>query len=186
MNGLALVLVDVINDFEFETAEPLFAAALPAARVLKTLKERAKRARVPVLYVNDNFGKWQSDFNKLLEHCIDDDVRGRPIAQLLQPDADDYRLLKPKHSGFYSTTLSLLLDHLGAQTLVMGGFAMDACVLFTAADAFMRDKKLIIPSDGVASDSPDANQKALDIAIKVMKAEVMPAAQIDFEKLKQR
>jgi nicotinamidase-related amidase len=183
---IALLLIDVINDFEFEGAEPLFAAALPAARELAKLKQRAKAAGVPVVYVNDNFGRWQSDFGKLLQHCLEDDVRGRPIAQLLKPDEDDYFVLKPKHSGFYATTLSVLLDYLGTQLLVMGGFAMDACVLFTAADAFMRDKLIVIPSDGVAADSSEARQRGLEIATKVLDADVRKAADIDFDALKKR
>jgi len=64
-------------------------------------------------------------------HCIDDDTRGRPIVELLKPRPEDYFVLKPKQSGFYSTTLDLLLKHLGAHTLIIGGFTGDICVLFT-------------------------------------------------------
>jgi nicotinamidase-related amidase len=110
---IALILIDVINDLEFEGGEQLFRSAVRAAKNIARLKERAHRARVPVIYVNDNFGRWRSDFKRIVTHCLQDDVRGRPIAELLQPDEDDYFVLKPKHSGFFSTTLELLLEHLG-------------------------------------------------------------------------
>jgi len=87
------------------------------------LKKRAKQAGIPAIYVNDNFGRWQSDFNKQVDHCLRDDVLGRPLAELLRPEEDDYFVLKPKHSGFFSTTLELLLQHLGATTLILTGFA---------------------------------------------------------------
>src|SRR4051812_4226639 len=99
---VALLLIDMINDFEWEGAEAMFPRALAAAKAVAALRRRARQAKVPVVYVNDNFGKWRSDFRNLLEHCLNDDVRGRPIAELLRPDREDYFVLKPKHSGFHS------------------------------------------------------------------------------------
>ena len=101
---VALLLIDVINDLEFEDGEKLLKFALPMAEKIAELKRRALSAGVPVIYVNDNFGRWQSDFNKILEHCLEGDVRGRPLAEQLRPGKDDYFVLKPKHSGFFSTT----------------------------------------------------------------------------------
>ena len=131
----ALLLIDLINDLEFPGGEELLEHGLPAARCVAALKRRAKQAGVPVVYVNDNYGRWQSDFTKLVAHCLEVGVRGRPLAELLQPDEDDYFVLKPKHSGFFSTTLDVLLAYLGAKTLVMTGLTTDICVLFTANDA---------------------------------------------------
>src|SRR6185369_8583656 len=93
---VALLLIDVINDFEFEGAEALFDHALPAARNIAALKQRTDRAGIPAIYVNDNFGKWRSDFKKFVSHCIDDNTRGRPIVELLKPGPEDYFVLKPK------------------------------------------------------------------------------------------
>jgi nicotinamidase-related amidase len=179
----ALLLIDVINDLEFEGAESLLESALPMARRIAALKKRAKQAGIPVIYVNDNFGRWQSNFNKLLEHCLEEGVRGKPLAELLRPDEDDYFVLKPKHSGFYSTTLNTLLDYLGARTLILTGVAANICVLFTANDAYMRDFKLVIPSDCVASNTVEENQYALGQMEKILKAVISPSAELDLEKL---
>ena len=100
-SNVALLLIDIISDFEFEDGEKLFRYALPMARRIADLKKKAKRAGVPVIYVNDNFGKWQSNFRFLLDHALDKKVRGSKIAELLKPDESDYFVLKPKHSGFY-------------------------------------------------------------------------------------
>ena len=177
---IVLMLIDVINDFEFdEGAEDLLRFALPAARQIANLKERATSAGISSIYVNDNFGKWRSDFRALIAHCIDDDTRGRPIVELLKPNDRDYFVLKPKHSGFYSTTLDLLLQHLGARTLILTGFSADICVLFTAADAYLRDYHLIIPSDCVASQDNDENERVLHYMKRVLKADTRESATID-------
>src|SRR4051794_40781783 len=160
-SDVALVLIDVINDLEFEEGEQLLANALPMARQIAKLKERAKASGIPVIYVNDNFGRWRSDFNAQVEHCLKDDVRGRAIAELLRPDKDDYFVLKPKHSGFYSTALDTLLDYLGTKVIILTGMAANICVLFTANDAYVRDFHLVVPSDCVASNTDAENQYAL-------------------------
>jgi nicotinamidase-related amidase len=147
------------------------------------LKARAKQAGIPSIYVNDNFGRWQSDFRKLIRHCLAHDVRGKPLASLLKPDEDDYFVLKPKHSGFYSTTLDLLLTYLGVKTLVLTGIAGNICVLFTANDAYMRDYHLIIPTDCVASNTVKENNNALELMKNVLKADVRPSTELDLRGL---
>jgi nicotinamidase-related amidase len=181
---VALLLIDVINDLEFESGEELLRHALPMAERLAELKRRAKAAGVPVVYVNDNFGKWQSDFKKILAHCLEEDVRGRPVVEKLRPEEDDYFVLKPKHSGFFSTTLDILLDYLGARTLILTGVTGDICVLFTAHDAYMRDFNLVIPSDCVASNDPDENRYTLEKMRRLMDADTRPSAELDLEELK--
>jgi nicotinamidase-related amidase len=183
-SNVALLLIDVINDLEFENGEELLRHALPMAERLAALKRRAKEAGIPVIYVNDNFGKWQSDFKRILEHCLKEDVRGRPLAELLRPEEDDYFVLKPKHSGFFSTTLDILLNYLEARTLILTGLTGDICVLFTAHDAYMRDFNLVIPSDCVASSDPSENEYTLRKMQTLMDADISPSAEIDFEALK--
>jgi nicotinamidase-related amidase len=175
----ALLLIDVINDLEFEGGDQLLEFALPVAERIAELKKRCKKAGVPAIYVNDNFGKWQSDFKKLLAHCLDDDVRGKPLAKLLGPDDDDYFVLKPKHSGFFSSTLDTLLEYLQARTLFLTGIAGNICVLFTANDAYMRDFELVIPADCVASNTEQDNNNALELMKKVLKANVSPSTELD-------
>jgi len=178
---IVLLLIDVINDFEFEGAEGLFRHALPAAKNIAALKRRADAAGVPSIYVNDNFGKWRSDFRNLVSHCLDDDTRGRPIVELLRPRDEDYFVLKPKQSGFYSTTLELLLKHLNANTLIICGFTGDICVLLTACDAHLRDFHLIIPHDCVVSQDAAENERVLAYMKRVLEADVRESTRIDWE-----
>jgi nicotinamidase-related amidase len=183
--GVALLLIDVINDLEFPGSQPLVEQALAIAENIARLKRHARQAGIPVVYVNDNFGKWRSDFSKLIAHCLEADVRGRPLVQLLQPDQEDYFVLKPKHSGFFSTTLDTLLVYLHTKTVILAGIAGNICVLFTAHDAFMRDFHLIIPSDCVASNTPEENRYALQHMRNILQANIMPSSEIDWHKLRQ-
>jgi nicotinamidase-related amidase len=175
---IALLLIDVINDLDFPEANQLLRFARPMARKISRLKERAKKAGIPVIYVNDNFGRWQSDFRRQVRHCLREESRGHEIVKLLQPEEDDYFVLKPKHSGFFSTTLETLLRYLGSKTLILTGIAGNFCVLFTANDAYMRDYDLIVPSDCTASNTAVENKDALNLMRKFLKADTRPSTRI--------
>jgi nicotinamidase-related amidase len=179
----ALLLIDVINDLEFEGGRALLAPALRAARKIRALKTRARAAGMPVIYANDNFGRWRSDFSQAVEHCLSGGVTGQPLAELLAPDREDYFVLKPKHSAFYSTTLELLLEYLNTKRVILTGFAGDACVLMTAADAYVRDIDVYVPSDCIASRSTAENRKALEYMARVFHADTTPSARLDLKKL---
>jgi nicotinamidase-related amidase len=180
---VALLLIDVINDLEFEGGADLLLHALPMANALATLKRRAKSHRIPVIYVNDNFGRWRSDFAKLVAHCLEPGVRGGPIVKLLQPDEDDYFILKPKHSAFFQTNLEILLGYLGVTTLVLAGIAGDICVLFSANDAYMRDFRIYVPPDCIASESSVCQSQALILMERVLKADISLSTDLKLDEL---
>ena len=179
----ALILIDVINALDFEHGHQLLEQALPMARKLAELKRRAKEMGIPAVYSNDNFGRWQSDLNQVLDHVLHDGVPGQPLAEILRPDDDDYFVLKPKHSGFYSTQLDLLLEHLGARTLILTGIQANICVLFTANDAYMRDYALVVPSDCVASTHAADAEYAIEQMRGVLKAQVTASDELDLDAL---
>ena len=135
---------------------------------------------MPAVYVKDNFGRRRSDFHQILEHCRRSP--GREIARLLKPGRQDYFVLRPKHSGFQFTTLDVLLEHLGAETLILTGVAANFCVLFTAHDAYMRDYRLLVPKDCVASLTEGDNRYALAHIARVAKADVGASRDIELRR----
>jgi nicotinamidase-related amidase len=180
---VALLLIDVINDMTFEGSEVLVRQAVPMARRLAALKERARHAGIPAIYINDNFGRWQSDFRRIVEHCLEDGVPGEEVARILQPSEDDYFVLKPKHSAFFETTLDTLLAYLGADTLIITGIAGNICILFSANDAYMRDYHVVVPSDCVVSNTVEDNDHALKQIQAVLKGDVTPSVDLDLDAL---
>lgn len=177
----ALLLVDVINAFDFEGADDLLAHALPAAEAIADLADRARGSGVPVIYANDNFGEWAENFDDLVERCMRPDAAGREFVQRVRPRDEDYFVLKPKYSAFYQTSLDTLLGHLGARTLVLAGLATDICVLATATDAAMREFSLVVPQDTAAAETEHAHRATLAHVRRVLHAETPPASAVDFE-----
>jgi nicotinamidase-related amidase len=172
--GTALLLIDVINDLAFAGSAALVAEAEPMARRLATLKRRATAAGVPAIYINDNFGQWRSDFRKTVAHCTARASPGRRVSLRLKPTARDYFVLKPKHSGFFDTTLDTLLEALRVRRVILTGIAGNICVLFTANDAYMRELKIFAPADCIVSNTAADNDHALrqiDIVLKGHTAE---------------
>ena len=180
MSPTALLLIDVINPLQFDGGEELLPHALRAARAIAALRRRARVAGVPTIYVNDNFDRWHLGFRELVDSFRGEQVRGLPVIDLLAPDERaDHFILKPKHSGFYCTGLDVLLEHLGARTLILTGIAGNICVLFTANDAHMRDYSLVVPADCVASQTAADNDFALRQMQLTLKADVRASTELN-------
>jgi len=156
-----VLLVDVVNPFDFAGGPAFARTATRTARVIDRLRHRADAAGVPVIYVNDNLGQWRSDISALVARCTQSGTPGADISARLAPRRHDFVVLKSTLSGFYQTPLETLLRLGGVRTLVLAGFAADNCVLFTAADAYMRGFRLVVPRDGVRAQSPAATRRAL-------------------------
>lgn len=183
---IALLLIDVINDLEFEEGQKLIEYALPMARNIAQLKLAAKRRGVPCVYINDNFGQWQSDFKHLVARCVKDGVRGAPVARELAPQRDDYFVLKPRHSGFFQTPLDILLQDLHARKLILCGLTTDSCVLFTANDGYLRGLEIFVPADCCAALAKRRHTDALGQMRRTLKANTVASVQIDFDRLLQK
>lgn len=181
---VALLLIDVINDLEFPGNRGLLRELPRMAERLARLKQRARAAGIPAIYVNDNFGKWQSDFRAQVRHCLEDDVAGRLLVEKLKPAPEDYFILKPKHSGFYSTTLDLLLRALESSALIVTGIAGDKCVLFTANDGYLRDYKIFVPADCVVSNNPKENRQVLQLMKRVLHADIRTSTELNLAAMK--
>ena len=184
-SGTALLLIDVINDLAFEGSEALVAQAEPMAARLATLKRRTAAAGLPTIYINDNFGQWRSDFRKTVAHCTSRRSPGRRVLQRLRPTARDYFVLKPKHSGFFDTTLDTLLDALRIRRVILTGIAGNICVLFTANDAYMRDLRLFAPADCIVSNTAADNDHALRQIQTVLKGNVTESTRLAFRSARQ-
>ena len=184
--GTALFLIDVINDLAFKGSRALVAQAEPMAVRLAALKRRAAAAGVPCLYVNDNFGQWRSDFRHTVAHCTSRSSPGRRVSRRLRPTRRDYFVLKPKHSGFFDTTLDTLLAALRIRRVILTGIAGNICVLFTANDAYMRELKIFAPADCIVSNTPEENAHALTQIQSVLKGNVTASPLLRFEAHRRR
>jgi nicotinamidase-related amidase len=170
----ALLLIDFMNPLDFDGARALAPRALRAASCTAKLKKRMRAQRAPVIYANDNFGRWEADFNAVVGDCERRGGASATLANVLAPSADDRSVLKPRHSAFFGTPLDFLLDELEVGRLVLTGLAADSCVMFTAHDAYLRQYELWIPSDCVASEKDAWRRDALAYMARVLKARTEP------------
>ncbi|HXH76187.1 MAG TPA: isochorismatase family cysteine hydrolase [Bacteriovoracaceae bacterium] len=157
----ALLIIDMINKLDFPGGDKLLKQSLPVASNILKLKNKLKKHKVPVIYVNDNFGLWKASWQEVLEACESKECLGTELSQILKPEEDDYFVLKPKHSGFYSSNLEILLSDLKVGELILTGIAGNICVLFTANDAHMRGYKIHVPKNCIASNTKRDNDYAL-------------------------
>lgn len=178
-----LVLIDVINHFEFPDGEKILRQALQIAPRLSRLKKRAQRAGLSTIYVNDNFGQWRSDASRLLDYCVRPEALGKEFVEQIQPDKNDYFVLKPMHSGFYQTPLEILLRYLGASTLVLCGLTTNSCIVCTAHDARMRELKLYVPSDCSAARTAKEHRQAIEHIRMMTDASVAPSAKLRLKQI---
>lgn len=179
--GTALLVLDMVSEFRFPDAERVLRGARRPVRAIARLKARARTAAIPVIYVNDTAGKWESDPRAFLQRCLASDARGRDVVGLIRPDLDrDYFMFKPKHSAFFSTPLESLLGQLGIRRLVLTGITSHQCVLFTAMDAYVREYQLVLPPDCVGAGSRMETRHALFIAEHALRARLADSPRLRF------
>jgi nicotinamidase-related amidase len=167
----ALLLVDLVNHFDFPGGDALGRATRRIVPALLRLRGRFDRAGHPVIYCNDNWMQWQGGFADLVAACRDAGGDSGFVAARMAPCEGHYYVLKPKHSAFLCTPLPVLLHQLRVDALVLAGVATDSCILSTALDANMRDYPAWVPSDCTAAISPGRKRRAL--------ATLQAAARID-------
>ncbi|MFC4324339.1 isochorismatase family cysteine hydrolase [Litchfieldia salsa] len=173
---VALLIIDMINDFKFEHGSLLAQKSEEIVTPILQLKETLSEQGSPVIYINDHYNVRQADYNKILQHCTNS--MSQSIIGKIAPHEDDYFIVKPKHSAFYGTSLDDLLHQLNIDSLIITGIAGNICVLFTANDAYMREYNLIIPNDCITSVDQDDQQFALRLMENVLKADIRNSSDI--------
>ncbi len=177
-----LIVLDLISDFDFEDGAKIARAALGVAKRIAALRERATAAKVPVIFVNDQIGRWQSDFPGLVPHCGHAGSRGAAIVRTIAPGASDYCVLKPKHSGFFATALDTLLELHRREAPRADGRLEHQCVLFTANDAYVRDLAVIIPRDCISARVARDTRLALRYFETALGADTRPSTALRFKR----
>ncbi|MET8961604.1 isochorismatase family cysteine hydrolase [Streptomyces sp. NPDC004074] len=176
--GSALVVIDMINTYDHQDAELLVPSAERVVPILADLIGRARAARTPVIYANDNFGLWRSHHGELVEAAL-----ARPHADLIEPikpDDDSLFVVKARHSIFYETPMSYLLWQLGVGHVVLCGQVTEQCVLYSALDAHIRHLDVTVPRDAVACIHLHLEDAALEMMERNMGARIVRAREVGF------
>jgi nicotinamidase-related amidase len=181
---VALLIIDILTDLDFPGSEELIAQSVALARNIAGLSRACRKRGVPVIYVNDNRGRWRSDSGTVIKAALRPGSPGRKLAKRLLPRKHDYIVLKPKHSPFYATPLDTLLQYLGTRTLIITGIATESCVLVAATEAHMRDLKLIVPADCVAGLTAKDHSQAVELMRRNFQADTPEWKAIKWSRLR--
>jgi nicotinamidase-related amidase len=178
MPDRALIVVDMLQSYEHEDAEPLRENVERVLPPLRGLVERATRAGAPVIYVNDSFGDWRGDRSAFL-----DKIAGGPHARLVEPvlPSEEAPLItKARHSIFYETPLEYLIRSEEIGSVVLAGQVTEQCILYSALDAHIRHIPVVVPRDACAHIHEHLAEASLEMMQRNMAAEVVDAADVAF------
>lgn len=157
-----LLVVDVLNDFDHGDAGSLLESFRARSAHMAEAIELARASDVPVVYVNDDRDRWDSDAAALAREAAEGPA-GEVIRPLL-PQRGDRVLLKHRYSAFDHTALDLLLESLGVERVVLAGAATEGCVVQTAIDAREIGLKATILADACATTDAELEATALRYA----------------------
>jgi len=177
-SSAALLLVDVIHDLEFPGGEQLFGSAKAMAERTADLKRRVRRRGIPAIYLNEEDSRFRPSFSRQLKRCLCEPVRGRPIAQLLRPEEEDFFVLRSQQPAGLMARLDAMLQSFQAGTLIFAGMAASLCLLFTANDTYLSDFRLLVPRDCVAAKTEADRENALEQISYVLDIDTRPSDEL--------
>jgi nicotinamidase-related amidase len=99
----ALVVIDMLNTYEHADAEKLTESVAGVVEPISELIARAVEEQAPVIYVNDNYGDWNSRQEELTERALEG-ARPDLVEPILPPREVDF-VIKARHTIFYMTPL---------------------------------------------------------------------------------
>jgi nicotinamidase-related amidase len=177
--GTAVCVIDMLNTYDHEDAERLTANVEAAVEPIASLVERAEHEGVEIIYVNDNYGDWNSSQEELAERAMSG-KRPDLVEPILPPDSADF-VIKARHTISYMTPLEYLLSQKEIDHLVLAGQVTEQCVLYSALDAYVRHLRVTVPPDGVAHIHEDLSDAALKMMERNMRAELTACAECRLE-----
>jgi nicotinamidase-related amidase len=175
----ALLVIDMLNPYEHDEADQLAESAAETVAPIRSLLDAAGETEAPVIYVNDNYGDWNTSAAEIAERALSG--RHPDLVKPLLPPEDASFVLKARHSVFYGTPLEYLLDRGEIERLVLTGQVTEQCILYSALDAYVRHFRVAVPRDAVAHIHRPLADAALKMMERNMSADVVSAADCSFE-----
>jgi len=172
----ALVVVDMLNAYDHDDAELLTRNVEPVVPRIHALLDRARDGGVEVIYVNDNYGNWNSSPAELAERACQGE-RPDLVEPILPPDDASF-VIKARHTIFFETPLGYLVQQKQIDRLILTGQVTEQCILYSALDAYVRHYSVCVPSDAVAPIDPELGDAALEMMRRNMRAEIVTAADL--------
>jgi nicotinamidase-related amidase len=161
----ALLVVDVVSEFDHEDGPSLLASFRDRLPGLRAALAWSRARDLPVIYVNDQHGRWDGDVAGLVGDAVTG--AGGDVASALAPRPGDPFILKPRYSGFDHTPLDLLLEELEVERVLLIGGTTEGCIVQTGIDAREHGLKVTLVTSACTTIDPELEQVALRYAEQV-------------------
>lgn len=172
----AVIVIDMINDFVTGVFKSDRAAKIIPN--IKALLDYTRKQKVPIVYATDaHLPNVDPEFDVWGSHAVAGS-RGAEIIDELKPHKGDFRVLKRKYSAFQGTDLDQLLRELKIDTVILTGVVTDICIQHTAADAFFRGYKIIVPRDCVEAVDAKTQEEAIRYIKKAYGPEITTSKEL--------
>ncbi len=165
----AVIVVDMIHDFVYGVLQTERGERIIPN--IQELLESARKSEKPVIFAGDAHLPSDPEIAVWGEHAMRGTAGAAPLDEL-PPEPSDYVLEKRTYSAFHETGLDLLLRSLGVDSVVICGLHTDTCDRHTAADAFFRGYKVVVPEDCVQAFTDEAHSSGLAYLEKVYGARI--------------
>ena len=175
----AVCVIDMLNTYDHEDAERLVANVERVVEPISALVGRAAQEGAELIYVNDNFGDWNSSQEELSRRAMEG-RRPDLVEPLLAPEEASF-VIKARHTIFYMTPLEYLLSQRDIDHLILAGQVTEQCILYSALDAYVRHLRVTVPRDGVAHIDDELAGAALKMMERNMRAELTACADCRLE-----
>lgn len=177
-HGDAILVIDVLSDYRFPDGDALWRRFAPCIAPLARLLQRARAQGVPVVYANDNFGRWRSSLEDVGQRIAQANPAAWRALAPIRPQRADFVVLKPRHSAFYCTPLELLLEALQVRRLVLTGVSATSCIWSTGSEAHVRGYDIVVPQDAVAAPAPRLVTSVLELMRDSLGARTPPTRSV--------
>jgi nicotinamidase/pyrazinamidase len=178
--GDALLLVDVQIDFCPGGTLPI-AGGDRVVPILNEWIQAAEAKRIPIYASRDyhplNHVSFKAQGGPWPPHCIQDTVGARFHPALRLPDSSviitkGVRFDQDQNSAFEQTGLAVQLRRDEIKLLLVGGLALDVCVLATVLDALKEGFSVTVIEGGTRPVTPEGGKEAL-AKMKAAGAEIL-------------
>jgi nicotinamidase-related amidase len=160
MNGEALIISDMLNDFVYENGALYFKQARRIVPFVRERLEAHRRAGHPVIFLQDAHAPDDKEFEKFPPHCVVG-TWGSQVISELAPQPGETLIPKTRYSGFFRTDLERALQATGVEQVEIVGVCTSICVMDTVGGLADRDYRIRVPAAGVADFDPEMHAFAL-------------------------
>jgi ureidoacrylate peracid hydrolase len=168
MKNIALLVIDIQNDFVERDAIIEIYSARKNINKLKSFIDFCRRKKILVIYTRHCYDPKKNPierklFPELQSGGLRKKTKGWDIYSLIAPQKDDIIINKSRYDAFFNTRLHSILKRKGITKFIITGTMTEVCCESTARSAMMKDYEVLFCSDLTFTASPKMQERTLEV-----------------------